>query len=110
MAKLEHTTSDGLFVDQWFREDDKVYRHRTQTNRSEILAENAKRRNEVASKIDGMRWALSIPADDYATLIKLNPELDHPDRAIQHRAWQRFMASPESMIYRVYSARRGHTA
>ena len=100
---------DGLFHDRLVLEDDKLFRVRSQVNRQAILAENARLRNEQQKRTDGMRWALSIPEDDYSELLRLRPELNSPSASVRDAAWRQFMLSPESMMYRVYEARRGRT-
>jgi len=70
--------------------------------RSEILRLNSYlRNNNGVRETDGIRWALSIPTDDYAKLITSNPALNSRDRAEQQKAWQTFIASDVSLPYRV---------
>ena len=47
------------------------------------------------------RWALSIPFVDWLALRRKYPELASADPQIRSRAYLRFMASPESMPFRV---------
>ena len=49
------------------------------------------------------RAALTIPQHDFQRLTKINPDLISPDAGIQTRAWQKFMQSSESRIYRNFS-------
>lgn len=102
---------DGVFRDTLSLEDGKVWRHREQLDRPAILRANATLRRSEANKMDGMRWALRIPEDDYAGLVKRNPALQTTDRGIRDKAWAKFLASDESLPYRVYEPTgRGRTA
>ena len=111
MAKLIQTErSDcGQFLDRWYLEDGKVWRVRSQLTAGEILRENAERRKAAQRRTDGMRWALSIPQDDYDALLKLDPELGAKDREVKRKAWERFMKSDRSLPYRVQHSARGRT-
>ena len=88
MARLLETrpTPDGEHVDRWYSEDGKIWRVRTQTDRRAILEKNKALRNADRRKEDGMRWALSIPTDDYDMLVKRNPELGAANRQVKHKA------------------------
>jgi hypothetical protein len=113
MARLLDTrpTPDGEHVDRWYFEDGKVWRVRSQNDRRAILEKNKALRNADRRKEDGLRWALSIPTDDYDVLVKLNPDLGSVDRQIKNQAWRKFLASPESIPYRVYEPKgRGRSA
>jgi hypothetical protein len=63
--------------------------------------------NEYLRVTDGTRdpewgrWALSIPVDDHAALVKLLPDLQSHDAIERTKAWAKFMASPLSLPYRV---------
>lgn len=47
------------------------------------------------------RWALSIPMVRWVELRRKYPELASPDAQVKSRAYARFMASDESIPYRV---------
>lgn len=105
MAELIHVDPipEHGMVDRYYREGAKVYRVRTDLNRERVLAENeAARLNPDNLRAgDGLRWALQIPQDDYAGLIARNPDLEAPDREVNHRAWQKFMKTAEARPYMV---------
>lgn len=98
---------DGLYRDRYCEEDGTIYRVRDQVNRGAILAANQLARSLEKRRTDGMRWALQIPADDYADLVLRNPELIAADREIKDRAWRKFIASPESLPYRIWDQAAG---
>lgn len=100
----------GLLHDRFEYEDGKYWRVREQTNRDAILRANETLRRTAQKRTDGMRWALSIPQDDYDGLLARNPDLGSRDRQIKRHAWQRFMLSAESLPYRVYDGKRGMSA
>ncbi len=52
-------------------------------------------------KTDGLRWALSIPFDDHAKLVRINPALASKDPVERTKAWKAFINGPESLPYRV---------
>ena len=110
----DHVKTDlldsGLYRDRYSLEDGKLWRVREQTNRDAILQANAALRSAEARRLEGMRWALSIPQDDYDMLKALNPDLASTDREVKRLAWQRFMSSAESLPYRVVETARGRTA
>lgn len=106
----DQVTEDGLYLDRFRLEDGKIWRHRLQMNRLDILRENVARRGYERRKPDGLVHALTIPEDDLAILVARYPELGSKDREIKHKAWRRFMLSPESEPYRTYNAKRGMTA
>jgi hypothetical protein len=111
MAERLFETREQGIVDRFTLEDGKVWRERQNLAAPGILAENAElRRNPDALKPpDGMAWALQIPDDVYADLVRVDPELESHDGQVKHRAWQRFMRSDVSLPYRVYHAARGRT-
>ena len=78
-------------------------RETSQPLRSAILNDNAELRKNpgVLRKLDAMEWTLQIPEDDFGMLLKCNPALKHDDAEIRLAAWKAFIASPESMPYRV---------
>jgi len=52
----------------------------------------------------GFRWGrpeLEIPAIDLHFLTKANPDLASRDATTKTKAWKKFIASPESLPYRV---------
>lgn len=73
-------------------------------NRPQILRLNELMRNEVLNNDlgDGNGYlALQIPEPDMRVLEIRFPELISPDHEIKLKAWQKFMASPESEPYKV---------
>lgn len=75
-----------------------------QRSRGAILAGLAQMRLEGAGPADrpGLgRWALSIPELDWLALTRANPALVSRDLAEQQRAMRAFIASPESIPYRM---------
>lgn len=100
----------GLYRDRFTLEDGKLWRVREQTNRAAILQQNAAARAGALRTLDGMRWAMTIPQDDYDELAARNPDLVSPDREIKRRAWLAFMRSSDSIPYRVVSPGRGRSA
>ena len=110
-AKPDDIAEGGLYRDTWTLEDGKLWRDRQQTNRLDILRANEVLRRSEAKKLDGMRWALRIPEDDYVALRARDPELASNERAVRDRAWAAFLASDASIPYRVYTpSGRGRTA
>lgn len=71
------------------------------TQRNRLLEQNRQLRREGLKDLSFGRWALSIPPIDYKKLVKANPALNAPDAVERTLAWKRFMASPESIPYRV---------
>ena len=69
--------------------------------RDPILETNRQLRREGLKDLSFGRWALSIPEIDYKKLVKANPALKSLDTVERTLAWKRFMASPESVPYRV---------
>lgn len=60
------------------------------------------RKAEPMSDREGLgRWALSIPFEDWMRLRREIPELASTDAGIKRRAYLRFMASRQSVPYRV---------
>lgn len=62
------------------------------------------RNSEGVRKTDGLRWALSIPVDDHAVLVRLNPALASKDPVERTKAWKAFAASDVAIPYRVTEA------
>lgn len=76
---------------------------REQPERGLILDTLQRMRNlEPMADLPGIgRWALSIPAEDWLTIREQYPELQSKDGQERSRAWARFIASDESIPYRV---------
>ncbi|MFV2089019.1 MAG: hypothetical protein ACC642_00020 [Pseudomonadales bacterium] len=110
MARLLYTARDDEWLQRWYEEDGRIWYVRDQFNRVDVLALNAELRKMELRKSDGMRWALSIPEEDFAILIKALPELDCADVNLKHRAWVAFQLSSLSEPYRVQDKARGRTA
>jgi len=67
-----------------------------------LRANESMRKAGGARDTEGLgRLALSIPPGHYMALIRANPDLNSPDAKVQTAAWRRFIASPESLPYRV---------
>jgi hypothetical protein len=74
------------------------------SERSLILDTVQQYRNEGVidrNKLEWGRWALSIPHEDFAILCRINPDLNSRDAATRTAAMKKFIASPESLPYRV---------
>lgn len=86
----------------WLR-DGQVTHAWEQTNRGQVLDAVAATRREhpVADRPALGRWALSIPFEDHAQLLRKYPDLGSRDAAIKSRAWLAFMASAESEPYKM---------
>lgn len=111
MAKLIRVKRCEDFVESWWRDGDQVWKVREDRHRAKILAQNAElRKSNGVRTLDGMKWALQIPQDDYSMLAKAMPELVSKDGAERHKAWQEFMVSSLSLPYRVNDTARGRTA
>lgn len=109
MAKLIATDREGNQLVRWWIEGTRIHTTREDLDKDQILQMNQQMRGNLKS-VDGMKWALSIPPDDYSALRRLNPDLGAPDAQIRHKAWQKFMVSSLSEPYRVYEAKRGMSA
>lgn len=74
-----------------------------QPGHKKILQRNADMRNsvELFTKLESMQWALQIPTNDYAGLLKKHPDLEAPDGEIRNKAWRAFIQSSEAAPYRV---------
>ena len=65
------------------------------------------RENDYLRKTQGTRdcsfgrLALQIPIEDYRRLVAANPDLASRDAKVKTNAMLKFIASPESMPYRV---------
>ena len=66
-----------------------------------MLETNRQLRREGLNDLSFGRWALSIPEIDYKKLVLANPALKSQDAVERTLAWKSFMASPESVPYRV---------
>lgn len=86
----------------WIR-DGRVTHAWEQPGRVGILEAVAATRREhpVADRPGFGRWALSVPLEDHAQLVRKYPELGSPDARIRSAAWLRFIKSPESAPYRM---------
>ena len=69
-------------------------------NHSDELAE-LRKNPDALRKLEAMQWALSIPVDEYPILLKLRPDLAHPDNYTRQLAWKLYIASDASIPYRV---------
>jgi hypothetical protein len=100
---LKHqVTEGGLFLERVGLEGGRIYRELVQPSRELILQHNAHARAAGGpSDLSFGRLQLRIPLEDLAQLYLLNPELNSPDAQIMTQAWRRFVASPESLPYRV---------
>lgn len=59
------------------------------------------RQDRLARKMPWGEPSLEIPLVDMHFLKKANPDLDSLDGETKTKAWKRFLASPESLPYRV---------
>jgi len=96
---------DGTYLDEIEMSGDTVVRKRSQPARNQILETVKRMRLEGVTKDSDHavgRWTLSIPKSDYWNLVAINPDLQSPDIETQTKAWDKFIASSESLPYRVY--------
>lgn len=71
-------------------------------DRPRILALNqAKRAGERVNTVPFGRVVMNIPIPDMQVINLRYPDTASPDAEIRRRAWDRFLASPESEPYRV---------
>lgn len=86
----------------WIR-DGRLTHALEQVNRADVLDAVAATRREhpVADREGFGRWALSIPFEDHAALVRKYPDLAARDAQIRTRAWHVFIQSDESMPYRM---------
>ena len=94
---------DGVLRKRLYTEGRKIIREITQPSQDAIKRDNAELRKnpEVLRELDGMQWALQIPEIDYHHLVKVNPALIHDHTPTRTAAWKAFIASAESLPYRV---------
>jgi hypothetical protein len=59
------------------------------------------RQDRLARKMPWGEPSLEIPVVDLHFLKKANPDLESLDGEIKTKAWKKFLASPESLPYRV---------
>lgn len=100
--KVIHT--DGVMVRETvFDTDGTAHGRLSQPSAGLILARNQELRKnpEAIRPLQSMGWALSIPEADYYNLRRLNPDLAAPCALTRTVAWKKFIASPESLPYRV---------
>jgi len=74
------------------------------SDRPRILEANREIRKDGLGGLPGAGWghvALNIPIPDMRVLQLRFPELASIDPETQHRAWQKFIRSPESELYKV---------
>ena len=76
--------------------------------RAVILERNARlRRENPLQNLSFGALVLTIPEEDYYSLLRTRPALKAGDKAIRERAWRDFMASPEAAPYKVRDTRGG---
>lgn len=96
---------DGLFLTRIVPHapTNEVLVTREQPSRSLILDQAQRLRNEPEAlrPLSFGVWALTIPFEDLENLEAANPELKSTDKETRRRAWRKFIASPESLPYRV---------
>jgi len=94
---------DGVLRKRVYMEGRNLVSATTQPGQDAILRDNAEiRKNpEALRKLEAMQWSLQIPQLDYDKLIKCNPGLTDPDGPTRAKAWKAYIASPESLPYRV---------
>ena len=101
---LLRNTHDGIIrTRQWCEGKATLITETFQPTKDAILNNNAELRKnpEVLRKLSTMQWALNIPTVDYQRLIKCNPLLVCEDAETRNKAWVDFIASDESLPYRV---------
>lgn len=83
-------------------EGDKLYGVQVQPGATTMLeGVQAIRNNRLAVDMDWGRPELEIPFVQYENLKRRYPDLVSPDRQIKLKAWQRFLADPASLPFRV---------
>ena len=94
---------NGVLRKRVFMEGRNLVSETTQPSQEAILRDNAEIRKSPGAlrKLDAMQWELQIPQLDFDKLIKCNPGLTDPDGPARARAWKAFIASAESIPYRV---------
>ncbi len=99
MAKA-FQTGDEVFKADWYYQphEDRLYRNLTQPTEDLILNRNKElRKNPDAvdrDKMEGFRWAASVPMAVWENAKKEGYELDCPDKAKRERERARFFATP----------------
>ncbi len=96
---------DDLWAAEWEESDGILYRRLFQPGRRAVMEETAAIRSAgIVEDREGLgRWCLTIPEEDMEYLkrsVKWR-ELGSYDTETRHRAWRRFMQSPDSAPYRV---------
>lgn len=88
---------------QWLQiRDDRITHAFEQVGRDALLESVAQLRQAPPADREGLgRWALSIPFEDHAALVRKYPDLAAPDARIRSAAWARFIQSDESRPYRM---------
>lgn len=92
---IRHTVFDS--------QDGTAHGRLLQPSRDLILQRNQELRKnpDAIRKLESMGWELSIPEADYYNLRKKYPDLASPDGMVRTLAWKSFLASAESVPYRV---------
>ena len=112
MARLLFVEREGNLIKRYYDEDGITYCHTFDAAAPSVLLSNQQVRlnPNVLKKQDGYRWAMTIPEDDWTVITRKYPDLLAADRQLQDRAMRKFMASDESLPYRVIDWKRGGTA
>ena len=94
---------DGVLRKRLYTEGDQIIREVTQPSQDAIKHDNAELRKnpEVLRDLEWGQWQLCIPELDMLHLMKVNPALVHEHNPTRTAAWKAFIASPESLPYRV---------
>ena len=95
--------TDGVLVRETVWDGDKAHGRLLQPTRNLILERNQELRKnpDAIKKLQAMGWALSIPEADYYALRARNPDLASDCAQTRTAAWKKFIASDESLPYRV---------
>jgi len=95
----------GVWLEEFFYQphEGRTYRRLSQPSRQLILDRNATLRQIPGAVRDLSfgRLALTIPLEDLETIRDKYPDLRSKDPEIKRRAWHAFIASSESLPYRV---------
>jgi hypothetical protein len=96
-------TTDGVLIREVIADADGIHGRLIQPTRDLVLQRNQELRKnpDALRKLEAMAWALSIPEVDYYHLRNKYPELKSPDALVRSLAWKAFIASAESVPYRV---------
>ena len=100
---MKISKTDGTLVRRIVEHCDGLYSTLFQPSRKMILERNAElRKNPGAlNNMEMMGLELTMPEEDYWTLVRKYPDLKSSDPTVRTVAWRNFMGSREADPYRV---------